>query len=164
MKIGAAIEQVASAEADLAGQLVTVGERHRTDHDVFHVTRTLARMENGHIGSLEPHAKRYGVSVAGEGRDDPARRGPLARMLEKSAELVGQGSEPGLLLLSDLRSIYLLASETSINWVMLAQGAQAVKDADLLNAVTSCHDQTLRTVKWATYRIKSAAPQALAAG
>ena len=46
---------------------------------------------------------------------------------------------------------------------MLAQGAQAVKDAELLDTVTRCHDETLRTVKWATHRLKEAAPQALAA-
>ena len=46
--------------------------------------------------------------------------------------------------------------------VILAQGAQAVTDTDLLNAVSSCHDETLRTVKWATYRIKTASPQILA--
>jgi hypothetical protein len=47
---------------------------------------------------------------------------------------------------------------------MLAQGSQAVKDTELLDVVSKCHDETLRTVKWATYRIKTASPQALAAG
>jgi hypothetical protein len=67
-----------------------------------------------------------------------------------------------MLLLSDLRRVYLLASEASINWVMLGQGAQAIKDAELLAVVTKGHGETLQTVKWATYRIKSAAPQILA--
>jgi hypothetical protein len=164
VNIGLAIEQVAHAEGELVEELAAVGERHKTDHDVFHVTRTLAQMENGHIGSLEPHAKRYGVSVAGEDRDRPAERGPLARALEMGVELSGRRREPALLLLRDLRALYLRASEASIDWVMLAQGAQAVRDADLLATVSACHSQTLRTVKWATYRIKTASPQALAAG
>lgn len=164
MNIGLAIEQVADAEARLVDQLAAAGERHRADHDVFHVTRTLARMENGHIESLAPHAQRHGVSVAGAQREAPTERGPLARALEKGAELSGRRPGPALLLLRDLRAIYLLASEASIDWVMLAQGAQAVRDDELLATVGACHEQTLRTVKWASYRIKAASPQALAAG
>jgi hypothetical protein len=164
MKIGLAIEQVADAEAKLVDELVAVGERHRTDHDVFHVTRTLAKLENGHVEALAAHADRYGTSIDGDRRDSPGEPGPLHRVVEKSAELIGRRPEPALLLLRDLREIYLLASETSIDWVMLAQGSQAVKDTELLDVVSKCHDETLRTVKWATYRIKTASPQALAAG
>jgi hypothetical protein len=47
---------------------------------------------------------------------------------------------------------------------MPAQGSQAVKDDALLATVSSCHAETLRTLKWTTYRIKATAPQALATG
>jgi hypothetical protein len=161
VKLGLAIEQVADAESRLAEELVAVGERHKPDHDVFHVTKTLAKLERGHVDALAEHAQRYGTSVDGNG-SDPEARGPLERIVEKGAELVGRRPEPSLLLLRDLRQVYLLASEASINWVMLAQGAQAAKDSELLDAVSSCHAETLRTLKWATYRIKTASPQALA--
>ena len=164
MKIGLAIEQVADAEAKLVDELVAVGERHKIDHDVFHVTKTLAKLENGHVEALAPHANRYGTSIDGDRRDSPTGTGPLQRVVEKSVELIGRRPEPALLLLRDLREIYLLASETSIDWVMLGQGSQAVKDADLLETISKCHAETLRTMKWATYRIKTASPQALAAG
>jgi hypothetical protein len=164
VKVGIAIEEVASAESDLADELVAVGARHKADHDVFHVTKTLATMEHGHIGALASHAERYGASVDAEREDEPAPPGRLREVAEKGAELTGRRPEPALLLLRDLRKVYLLASEASIDWVMLAQGAQAVKDAELLDTVGTCHEETLRTVKWATYRIKTAAPQALAVG
>jgi hypothetical protein len=160
VKLGMAIEQVADSELELAERLVAVGERHRTDHDVYHLTRTLARMERGHVDALAEHARRYDVDIEG----DASRSGPervMAAAREKSAELVGRRPEPGVLLLRDLRELHLLAAGASLDWVALAQGAQAAKDTELLDTVTACHGETLRTLKWTTYRLKEAAPQVL---
>lgn len=170
MKLGVGIEQVAKAERELAQALFAVGERHRTDHDVFHMTRTLAKKESAHLDALARHAGRYGTSVGdrdaslpgrgnGSGRSGPAELLQSAR--DKGAKLLGRRPEPGLLLLGDLRELHLLAAGVSLDWVALAQGAQAAKDLDLLATVTECHDETLRTLKWTTYRLKEAAPQAL---
>ena len=130
MKVGVAIEAAAASERRLAEELVRVGERHEADHDVFHVTRTLSRLSQQHVELLSPHAERYSASLDADAAEPPTT-----------------GGEPALLLLHDLRRLYLLASEASIDWVMLAQGAQAVKDSELLDTVTRCHDETLRTVK-----------------
>jgi hypothetical protein len=157
MKLGMAMEQVAKAERELAERLLEVGERHRTDHDVFHLTRTLAKKENAHADALAQHAERYGAKVE-SGSSEP---GVLSAAREKGAELLGRRPEPGLLLLRDLRELHLLAAGASLDWVALAQGAQAAKDTDLLATVTACHDETLRTLKWTTYRLKEAAPQVL---
>ena len=159
MKLGLAIEHVASAERELAERLLEVGERHSTDHDVFHLTRTLAKKERGHLDALARHAGRYGASIDRDG--DGAGNGIVAKAREKGAELMGRRPEPGLLLLRDLRELHLLAAGASLDWVALAQGAQAAKDTDLLATVTECHDETLKTLKWTTYRLKEAAPQAL---
>jgi hypothetical protein len=153
-----AIEQVASAESELADRLQALGERHKTDHDVFHMTRTLAKKERAHLDGLARHAGRYGASID---RDDGDGEGIVAKAREKGAELMGRRPEPGLMLLRDLRELHLLAAGASLDWVALAQGAQAAKDTDLLATVTECHDETLRTLKWTTYRLKEAAPQAL---
>jgi hypothetical protein len=153
-----AIEQVASAESALADRLQAVGERHKTDHDVFHMTRTLAKKERAHLDGLARHAGRYGASID---RDDGDGEGIVAKAREKGAELMGRRPEPGLMLLRDLRELHLLAAGASLDWVALAQGAQAARDTDLLATVTECHDETLRTLKWTTYRLKEAAPQAL---
>ena len=170
MKLGLAIEQVANAERELADRLLAVGERHRTDHDVFHMTRTLAKKERAHLDALARHAGRYGASVGD--RDDASAGGGngsgragsgqlLQTAREKGAELLGRRPEPGLLLLRDLRELHLLAAGASLDWVALAQGAQAAKDTNLLATVSECHDETLKTLKWTTYRLKEAAPQAL---
>jgi hypothetical protein len=157
MKLGLAIEQVAKAERELAERLLEVGERHTTDHDVFHLTRTLAKKESAHLDALAPHARRYEADIE-NGASEP---GVLGAVREKRAELLGRRPEPGLLLLHDLRELHLLAAGASLDWVALAQGAQAAKDSELLDTVSACHDDTLRTLKWTTYRLKEAAPQAL---
>jgi len=164
VKVGAAIEDAAGAERRLAEELWKVGERHKADHDVFHVTKTLAKLSRRHVELLGPHAERYSASIERVEGDPPSRPRVVDALVEKGAELAGRRPEPALILLDDLRRLYLLASEASIDWVMLAQGAQAVTDEGLLDTVTRCHDETLRTVKWATHRLKTAAPQALAAG
>jgi len=160
VKIGIAIREVARAEEELADTLLEVGERHRTDQDVYHLTRRLSRWEQGHIAALEPFAERYGGGVdAGElGRDSA---GPLATVREKAAELVGRRPAAGVLLLRDMRRVHLVAAETSLNWTVLGQGAQAAKDADLLECVTLCHPETLRVMRWTLTKLKVAAPQVL---
>jgi hypothetical protein len=145
VKLGRAIEQVANSERELAAGLLAVRERHPDDQDVFHLAKTLAEKERAHIDALAPHSGRYDANVDGG---------------EGEASLP-EPEDPALQLLSDLRQLHLLAAGASLDWVALAQGAQAAEDTELLAAVTECHDETLRTLKWTTYRLKEAAPQAL---
>lgn len=160
MKLGLAIGELADSEQELAGNLLKLGERHRADHDVFHITRLLSRWAQGHLAALEPFGERYETDVDTDttGRD---RSGPLAALREKSGEIVGRRPEAGLLLLRDLRTLHQLASETSINWTVLGQAAQAAKDRELINCVSRCHPETLRTMRWSLTKLKEAAPQIL---
>ena len=89
------------------------------------------------------------------------RSGVLGTVREKGSELVGRRPESGLLLLRDLRELYMLASEASISWVILGQGAQSAKDHELLQATKECHLDTLRTLKWTNTKIKETSPQVL---
>jgi hypothetical protein len=160
MKLGIAISEVASAEEELADELLKVGERHRTDHDVYHLTRQLSRWEQAHLAALEPFAERYGEDVDGDERGRESA-GPLAGVREKAAELLGRRSATGLLLLRDLRNVHLLAAEASLGWTLLGQAAQAAKDAELLECVALCHPETLRVMRWTLTRLKVTAPQVL---
>lgn len=160
MKIGLAIERLAEAERELADELIAAGERHKTDHDVFHISKTLAGLEEGHLEALAEHADRYDAKV--KSADNGAGPPRFVRTAtEKGAELLGRRPEPSLLLLRDLRKLHVLAAGTSLDWVALGQAAQAAKDSELLETVSGCHAETLRTLKWTTYRLKEAAPQAL---
>ena len=160
MKIALAIREVVDAETELADELGKIGERHRADHDVFHLSRTLIDVHRANLEALAPFGERYGTDV--DPADAEAGGGLLARAREKASELAGRRPEAGLLLLRDLRHLHLLYAEASINWVLLAQGAQAVRDAELIEAVSACHAQTLRGMKWTVTRLKTAAPQVLA--
>ena len=153
MKIEAAIERVVSSETDLADELDKVAERHRVDQDVFHLATTLAGMSRARADKLSPDRE------GGDGNGT----GLLASARERASELVGSRPEAGMLLLRDLREIYMLASAASIDWTILGQAAQAAKDTDLLSTVSECHTEELRTLKWATTHIKELAPQALSA-
>jgi hypothetical protein len=129
--IDAAIATVRDDERALIDALDALGDRHRDEHDIFHISRTLTRL---HEANLE--------ALGGEG---PPR-----------------GSAGGGSLLEDLRALHLLYAQASIDWVILGQGAQAVRDGELLATVSRCHAETLRGMKWTVTRIKLAAPQVLA--
>jgi hypothetical protein len=189
MKVGLAIQQVRSAEQALAEELRKVGERHKTDQEVYHLTRTLADISRRNVEELAPFQERYPISGAtgtgaGEGgsglfgklREKGSELveavspgsvpsgGPsdlLDKAREKGSEMVGRRPESGLLLLRDLRKLYALASEASIDWVIPGQGAQAAKDRELLQATKDCHPDTLRTLKWTNTMIKHVSPQVL---
>jgi len=162
MKIGIVLREAHAAEQALAGELLRVGERHKTDHDVFHLTRTLHAWCERHVERLTMHAARYDVDLDGEVDSEP-HEGPLARAREKGSELLGRRPEPGLLLLRDLRDLHLAAARTSLAWTVLGQGAQAVADTELLEAVSASHPETIRIMKWTVQKVKEASPQILSA-
>ncbi len=155
------IRDVRDAETRLGEELNTLGERHKTDHDVFHLTQTLQRIVHANLERLAPHGERYDVGVDPDDVQEEHGSGLLERAREKTSELVGRRPEPGLLLVRDLRKLHLLYAEASINYVILGQGAQAARDGQLLDACSQCHAQTLRGMKWTVTRIKVAAPQVL---
>jgi hypothetical protein len=162
MKLDKAIEDVQDAEAELAKELRVVGERHAVDHDVHHLGHTLAKQCADHLERLAPFAERYGASSA----DNHVHQSPglLEALRHKSAELLGHSETSGLLLLRDLRNLYLTAQEAELAWVILAQAAKAVRDRELLDEVTRCHEEAEAHGKWLRTKIKESAPQILVAG
>ena len=151
MTLEGAVKAAGEAEDKLARRLLILGERHKADHDVFHLTRTLGRLAASHADEL-----------LGRDGDTPDHGGPLHALREKASELTGSREPAGALLLRDLTELYLTAEEASIRLVIAAQGAQATRDAELLGRITRIHTETLRTVKWLTTRIKQTAPSVLA--
>jgi hypothetical protein len=161
LKLGLAMRDVRDAETRLGEELNTLGERHKIDHDVFHLTQTLQRIVHANLERLAPHGERYDVGVNPDDVQEEHGSGLLERAREKTSELVGRRPQSGLLLVRDLRKLHLLYAEASINYVILGQGAQAARDRELLDACSQCHAQTLRGMKWTVTRIKTASPQVL---
>ncbi|GAB5009948.1 hypothetical protein MAHJHV63_55300 [Mycobacterium avium subsp. hominissuis] len=54
-----------------------------------------------------------------------------------------------------------MAAGVSLDWELLAQGAQAAKDAELLGLASRCHPVTLRQMRWANAMLKELSPQVL---
>jgi len=161
VRLALALRDVINAEEQLGHRLNALGERHKADHDVYHLTEIFQRIAADNLARLAPHAVGHDVEVDADAVELEHGRGLLDKAREKTSELVGRRPEPGLLLVRDLRELHLCYAETSINYVILGQGAQAARDRDLLDACERCHAQTLRGMKWTVTRIKTAAPQVL---
>lgn len=159
MKLGMAIEELHRSEDHLARALLAMSDRHKADHEVFHVARVIAAWSQDHVVQLARIGHDHGLDLSEEPADDP---GLLAGVRQWGAELIGRRPEPGVLLLADLRHIYREASGTSLDWELLAQGAQAARDRGLLELSERCHPQTLRQARWANAKLKEASPQVLA--
>lgn len=145
-------------ERRLARQLMHAAERHKADQEMYHLAGDMAGWSRRHLREMAGVAKEHGLDLDPE----PAIEASLtAKMREKGSELARQRSEPGLVLLSDLREIYVQASGVSADWVMLAQAAQATKDDKLLTLAQRCHPDTLRQTRWANAKLKESCPQIL---
>jgi hypothetical protein len=158
VKLGLALEELHRSENHLAHQLLAVAERHKADHELFHVGRDLATWSQDHVRRLAAFGPRYGVRLDPEPAGEPAL---LARLSEAVSDRLGRRSAPALLLLRDLRSLFMHAQGVSADWEMVAQVAQGIRDTDLLALAQRCHPQTVRQAAWANSRIKESATQIL---
>jgi hypothetical protein len=66
-----------------------------------------------------------------------------------------------MLLLSDIREIYLAAAGVSVDWELVAQGAQGARDLELIELAQRCHAENLRQMRWANAKLKESATQIL---
>lgn len=159
MKLGLAIRELHRSEGGLAKDLVKLAERHAVEHEVHYVALDLARWSRDHVRALASAGRAYDVQLSEEA---PSSFGPMAALRTTVAELSGRRPEPGVLLLADLRRLHREVAGVSLDWELLAQGAQAVKDTDLLEVASRCHPQTLRQLKWTNAMLKVLSPQVLA--
>ena len=162
MNMHKAIEDVHDAEAELSKRLRVTGERHAGESDVYHLGHTLARRSAEHLQALAPFAERYGAKPAPDDLD--ASPSVLETIRRRGAQVIGSSEAAGLILMADLRELYLAAQHAELAWVVLLQVAKAKRDAELIEVVTRCHEEAEMCGKWLRTRIKEAAPQVYAAG
>jgi hypothetical protein len=159
VKLDLAIEELYRSENELYTVLLSMSDRHKAEHEVFHVTRTMARWSEQHVAELAETGRQFGLELDPEAKH-PA--GLLEALQQRTSELTGRRSVPGMLLLADLRHLYREAGGTALDWELLAQGAQGAKNKELLDFAERCHPQTLRVSKWAEAKLKESSPQVLA--
>jgi hypothetical protein len=157
--IGQLLDDLHDAETDLAHQYRVVAGRQAAEQDVHYLCHTLARQADQHAERVRLIAERFGATLSEPGADRMTN--VLAGIRHTASQIIGRRPEAGLLLLRDLRQLFLMAHEASIHWIALGQVAQAVRDHDLLDEVSALHKQTLTQIKWLKTRIKEASPQVL---
>lgn len=160
-KIAHAFDDLRAAETELADELRTVGERHAGDVDVYHVAHLLASRCSHQLELLAPHADRYEAILQTDAGEPSAL---LERVRWAGAEILGRHEASGLLLLSDLRHLYVLAHRAELAWVVLLQVARALRDAELVAAATQGREEAERRWKWLRTKVKESSPQALVSG
>ncbi|WP_051276896.1 hypothetical protein [Marmoricola sp. URHB0036] len=160
-KVGAAIEELHRSENELVGALLNLSDEHKIDHEIFYVARDIARWSQEHVRLLAEVGRDYDLDLSPESEDEPTL---LARVKQKGAELTGRFHEPSLLLLADLRRVHRMAAGVSLDWEVLAQTAQALKDRELLSTAQECHPETLRQLRWANAKVKETAAQIMVTG
>jgi hypothetical protein len=158
MKLGAALRELHRSESELGRSLDAIAARHHNDHGIHHVARDLALWSREHVTLIADIGPRYGVRL----RWRPRLSAIAGSAQEWVSDRLGRRPEPALLLLTDLRRLHRSAAGVSVDWELLAQGAQAVKDDDLLALTQRCHPQALRQMRWANAMLKELSPQALA--
>ncbi|MGE2723839.1 hypothetical protein [Mycolicibacterium pulveris] len=157
MKLGLALRELHRSELRLARALESIAARHHNDHAIFHVANDLARWSREHVALVAQTGRRYDVRL----RSHPRTAAVTDTVQQWISDRVGHRPEPALLLLADLRRLHRLAAGVSLDWELLAQGAQAAKDQRLLELTQRCHPQALRQMRWANAMLKELSPQAL---
>ena len=160
-KVGMAIEELHRFENDLAVALLDLADQHKVEHEIFHVARDIAGWSQQHVRELARVGRDYGLDLDPEPGDHVSL---LARAKHKGSELAGRRHEPGLLLLAGLRHVHRTASGASLDWEILAQTAQTLKDTDLLAVAQRCHPETLRQMRWANAKLKECSAQVMVTG
>jgi hypothetical protein len=159
VKLDLAIEELHRSENHLVTVLTSMSDKHKADHEVFYVCRDMAGWSRKHVAELARVGRDFGIDLDPEASDEP---GLVESIKQRASEMTGRRSAPGLLLLADLRHLYREAAGTSVDWELLAQGAQGAKEQELLDVAERCHPQTLRVARWANSHLKVTSPQVLA--
>lgn len=137
------------SEAILADSFRAIAEGHANIPDIFHMCETLAKMSDSHRDWLAPIIERFGED---EDLDEPERLRGAG---------VAQNRDGEIGLLRDLQDLHMLATLVRTSWTAIAQGAQGLRDHDLLKVASDAIAETHRQLTWLDTRMRAAAPQAL---
>lgn len=159
-KVAMLLDQLHDVESSLADDYRKIGERHASDHDLWHSCHTFARQCEARAAQIREAGVHYGRDI-GEPHDGEVFHSLAARARRAVAELIGRPPSAGVLMLRDLRELYLAAEEANLEWIMLGQVAQAARDGQLLQLVELLHRQVVSQIKWLKSQVKEATPQAL---
>ncbi|MBJ6128281.1 molybdopterin oxidoreductase family protein [Microvirga splendida] len=136
------------SEQALADALKKVAEAHSREPDIRNECHLLAHWSRKELDELRTLIERYG-----EARKAEAKR--LGKALEPQQKATGFG------LVRDLHDCWLLANESHVSLVILAQAARGLRDEQMKGLIERMDEQNHRQRTWLMTRMKRAAPQAL---
>jgi len=160
VKVDRIIADVQDSEVELAEQLRLLAEHHAADQDLYHMGHTQARHCIERVERIEPFLDRYHADPVEADPDKPS--GLLDSVRRKASQLVGHAEMSGLVALQDLRSTYVYAQLNEINWQMFIQTLEAVRDHELLDVATECHERAEMVARWLRTRLKVSTAQVYA--
>lgn len=140
------------AEQTLGDAFRRVSEGHGEEPDIHFLCQTLAQQCDSHVEALQPIVDRYGEQAPD---NEPARL---------HADSLDETRSGPIGLLRDLQDVHMLATFVETTWTLVGQAGAALRDAELLDAMSSCKQQTHTQIQWLDTRMKQAAPQALVVG
>lgn len=159
-KIVLVLRELHRSENSLARTLLLLADRHRAEHEVFHVARDIARWSQEHVERIADCAAQRGTRLS----STPTSGAPavVEQIVQRTSTALGRRPETGLLLLADLRRVHRKAAGVSLDWEVLAQAAQAMREREVFELARGCHPETLRQMRWANAQLKVHAPQVIA--
>src|SRR3954447_8039975 len=158
-KLPLVLRELHRSETNLARDLLALSDRHRADPEIHHGGRDIARWSQIHVRRIAEVGRDYGIKLQPQPR---WHYGPLSRLAQRAGSALRRRPEAGLLLLAELRRVHRKAAGVSLDWELLAQAAQAMKEQPLLDLARSCHPQTLRQMRWANAHLKVSSSQIIA--
>lgn len=158
MRIGTVLRDLHHDENELARTLLRVADEHRADHEVHQMGVHLAEWSSRHVREIAAIAGSFGENL------DPTPDGTPTLVEEARRWMSVRGGrfpETELVMVRDLRDVYLRASSVLTDWEMIGQAAQAIVHDELLELATRCQAETKRQATWANAKIKESSTQAL---
>lgn len=159
-----ALRELHRSETTLSRQLRSLAARHHVEHEIHHVALDIAAWSDEHARDLAIAADRYHLTLnKSRLTTAPHTLTTMVDAVQKRVSIAtGRLQSPGFILLADLRRVHRTAAGVSLDWELLAQGAQAARDTALIDLTAHCHPQTLRQMRWANAMLKTLSPQILA--
>lgn len=156
-KIAVVLRELERDEHDLEIDLGEVAAGHPNDPEIHYVAYDLAAWSRDHVRRIATVSEAMDVDL------DPVST-RTAWVVPGPSSAPAPDDDPALRLLADLRRLHQRAVRVSLGWELLAQGAQATKDSQLLDLASRCHPDTLRQLRWSNALLKVLSPQALSVG
>jgi hypothetical protein len=148
------------AEGELASLLRDVAGRHGDDRALHDECVQLADWSAEHVVRLTELGRTRGLNLDPETDSG----GALVGVRDWAARLFGGDDQVEMLLVEDMRRIYLTASATQLDWRLLDEIGRSLPDGKLCDAAAEFRPRTERLVAFASGEVQTRGAHILTRG